>query len=544
MLIKFCGIAGTIIFLFGFITALLVGDFSSDHWPNPILMGHMIFGLIVLLIWLFGYGVSNVGSAGEALKGRGARYGVNAVLYSLVFVGFVIVINWFVYRYDQRWDLTENRVFSLSSQSAEILQGLKKPLKLVAFKGVTLVDEITLKDLLALYKSGAPTLIDTKLVDVRAKPYSIEQYEIKQGNVIYLEYGEGDKKAVSRINEASEQAVTNAIVKLVRGESKKIYYVEGHDEPDLTSEEPNGTKNLADAIGDEHLIVESIFLAQKGSIPDDAAAVILCSPKQALRAEEKEALIKYVDQGGRLLLMTDPRTTSDIKDIAAHFQIEVGDNVVLDQIQMPFSAPSIGAQLYVQDFTAHPITKDLKSRNKVGFNIVSSVRAIGKTGASETWTELMKSGARSWAETDLAKLFEQEEASATFDPKADLPGPVSLAVAYEKKIAEDPAKADEKKDDATKFQKLGRVVVVGDSDWTLNVFISQFPSNRDVVLRAINWLAGQEGGVSIAKKFMRASKDPMSSEDFNYLLASSFILPELFLIFGMFIWWRRRASGA
>jgi len=538
MWIRFSGIAGLVIFLFGFIAAFLVQSFSQ-----PLLLLHMILGVVLLGVWVFGYGFSNLEQAGEVLRGRTTRFGANAVLYTVVFLAFLIIINWFAHKYDRHWDLTENGVFSLSEQSVSVLKSLKKPLKIVAFKGVSQDDEVTIKELLDLYKYNAPSLIETKVVDARTKPHLLDQYEMKQGNVVYLEYGEGEKKGVSRVNEANEQALTNAIIKLARGEAKKVYYVVGHNEPDLTSDAAPDVKNLAQAISDEHLTVEPILLAEKPVIPEDAAAVILASPKKPFLKEEKETLIKYGDEGGRLLLMTDPRTTSDVKDIAAHFEIEVGDNVVIDQIQRLFAAPALGAQPVIRDYTPHFITRNLKARDVTVFNIASTVKALGKSGANSNWTELMKTGASAWGETDLNRLFDEENPSSTFDRATDLAGPVPMAVAFEKKFEDPTANKDEKKTDDAKFKKITRIVVFGDTDWILNANIAVY-SNRDFFLSALNWVVGEEGGVSIGKKSIRRSDALMTQEDFLFLLASSFLIPEFILILGLFIWWRRKTIGA
>ena len=71
-------------------------------------------------------------------------------------------------------------------------------------------------------------------------------------------------KAVSRIDEANENAVTNAIIKLQRGEAKKIYYVTGHEEPNLKSMHPEGLGRLAEAIANEHLTIDELLLGQAG----------------------------------------------------------------------------------------------------------------------------------------------------------------------------------------------------------------------------------------------------------------------------------------
>jgi hypothetical protein len=64
--------------------------------------------------------------------------------------------------------------------------------------------------------------------------------------------------------------------------------------------------------------------------------------------------------------------------------------------------------------------------------------------------------------------------------------------------------------------------------------------NRDLVLNAVNWATGEEGGVAIGPKNIRASVAPIPAATFNIILALSFLGPEVILLLGLFIWWRRR----
>jgi len=395
MWIRFSGLLGLVIFLFGFIASFLVQQFNQ-----PLLMAHMALGLLLIAVWFFGYGLKNINQAGDVLKGRSSRFGANALLYSIVFIGFLAVINYLAHQHNLRWDLTESRVYSLSQQSETALKNINKPLKIVAFKGISQIDEFALKDLLDLYKYSN-SKIAVEMIDARSKPHLLDRYEMKPGNQVYLEYGEGEKKGVSHINEVSEEAITNAVIKLARGEAKRVYYVEGHGEPDITSDAPQGLKSFAEAVGDEHLLIENIILAQKPVVPENAAAVVLISPKKPLLPEEKNTLIQYVEGGGRLLLFADPRAANDVRDLAAHFNIDIGNNVVIDQIQRMFAAPALGAQPIVRDYAQHPITKNLKARDITVFNIASSVKAGGQKKAGAVYSELAKTGPQAWGETDF-----------------------------------------------------------------------------------------------------------------------------------------------
>jgi ABC-type uncharacterized transport system involved in gliding motility auxiliary subunit len=86
---------------------------------------------------------------------------------------------------------------------------------------------------------------------------------------------------------------------------------------------------------------------------------------------------------------------------------------------------------------------------------------------------------------------------------------------------------------------MARVVVFGDATWIENGNLSAM-GNRDLILNSINWIMGEEGGVAIGPKSIRASVAPIPQSTFNVILAFSFLGPEIILLFGLFIWWRRR----
>lgn len=538
---RFTGILGLVLFLFG-----LGGGLVLESFTQPLMLAHLFAGAILLVAWFFLVGVRAAGQAGAVVRGRTVRYGTNAILYSVVFIGLLSVLNWWVNRHDKRWDLTEAGVYSLSPQSISVVQGLKRPLKIVGVGDTQGVDDSQMKELFDLYAYHNAKLVKTEVISPRTKPQLIDTYGIKPGNLVYLEYGEGEAKGVSRINDFSEEAITNALLKLTRGEAKKVYYVSGHDEPSISRDGLQGLKLFAEGISDEHLKVESILLSKFAAVPDDAAAVILASPKKALLQQERDMLKAYVDKGGRLLMFHDPRTTSDVKDLAAQFGIQVGEDVIIDQVQRLFDAPALGAQPVITTFDSHPIAKSFSPETVVILNIASSVKASGQADATTSYSELAKTGPAAWGEKNLNLVFDAQEPTATLD-KDDIAGPVPVAVAYEKRLNAKPeGEADsdkEEKKGGDEFDKVARVVVFGDSDFIQNQNIRVY-NNRDFALNALNWLVGEEGGLSIRAKSMRASVAPIPRETFMLILASSFVLPELLLILGLFIWWKRRSVDA
>ena len=112
----------------------------------------------------------------------------------------------------------------------------------------------------------------------------------------------------------------------------------------------------------------------------------------------------------------------------------------------------------------------------------------------------------------------------------DKKGPVSIGVAVSanlKKIGVD------KNGDA-------KIVALGTAQFANNRFINIY-FNRDLFLNVTNWLVGQEELISIRARSIRSSRLQLTENEGTLVFYLSFlILPEILLIIGVSVWWKRR----
>ena len=534
--LEFFGLVGLVVFLFGVGAGLVVGSFTL--W---MVLFHVFLGVVLVVVWFLFSGVRNMAAAQQVITGRTVRYGLHASLASALFLGILVFANWYVHKYDRRWDLTNEGVFSLSPQSIGIIQKLQKPLKLAYFIAGQQADPTRARELFDLYQYTNSDKVTTEIVDPQTKPHLVDSYEMTPGNLVYVGYGEGDNRAVMRLAEATEEAITNAVIKLSRGESKKIYFVQGHGEVDTQDAEPTGGKDLAAALGDEHFTVETITLSTQTSIPDDAAAVFLLAPKKALLPQEKEMLKKYAESAGRLELASDPMGSQDVRELAEGFGIEILNNAIVDPQQRIMTGPVLSFEPIVMEYGYHPITKGFTNRNLTVFRLASSVKSKSNPPTGVSYVDLAKTSRFAWGEMNLAAAFDQTNPSAEKGDD-DQAGPVALAVAYEKKLEEPAAAGTENTAGEASFKKVSRVVVFGDSDFLTNQMLGVY-FNRDLILNTVNWLSGEEGGITVRPKSLTASRAPIPSSVYTQILAASLIIPELLLLFGLWVWWGRRTRA-
>ena len=96
--------------------------------------------------------------------------------------------------------------------------------------------------------------VSTDYVDPDKKPALASQNQIQQYGTILFAY----KGRTERVTSDAEQDITTGIIKVVQGQTKKVYFTKGHGEKDTASAERDGYKSIADGLGRDNYSVESV----------------------------------------------------------------------------------------------------------------------------------------------------------------------------------------------------------------------------------------------------------------------------------------------
>jgi ABC-type uncharacterized transport system involved in gliding motility auxiliary subunit len=508
---------------------------------SPIATGdelYWIFGNLVAGVVLLGVAfVPNWGTLRERMRSgearRAGKYGTSAILSTALAIAILWTLAFLASGHPKKWDWSEAGVHTLSEQSKNVLGSLSQDVEVTALVGA--LDAPPIRDLLDRYAYQSPRFKVT-YADPNSRPDLVEKFGITPekltGGVVHVALG---NESVD-VDEFTEEKVTNALVKLTRTGKKTVYVLEGHGERATAGEgatDREGFTQAVESLKNENYSVEKLLLASKGEVPADANVVIVPGPSRPMLPEESKALEAYLAKGGALLVMVDPNTKSDLPQKLATWGVAVGNDVVVDprlgifgRAAMPFAA----------QYPTHAITKGI--REPTLFNLVSSVSA--EPDAKGRFTEIVRTGDESWAESDLARLFADGQVERG---EGDRPGPVSVAVAGEPAVPGAPPPPAEGSD-AAKDAKKPRLVVFGDSDFASNEFIDAY-RNRDLFVNSVNWLLGDVESIAIRPNRSRASRMQLATEEFLRLrFLSLFVLPELIAFAGTFAWWsRRRAPG-
>src|SRR5271163_3923642 len=107
------GILGLVLLSFGLVDYFISTGFRLFVWVN------LVCGIFAIVLWI----TSSRSELSSIATGRSARYGANAVIYSVAFIGLLIAINYISTLHHARLDLTTEKVYSLSSESINMVKG-------------------------------------------------------------------------------------------------------------------------------------------------------------------------------------------------------------------------------------------------------------------------------------------------------------------------------------------------------------------------------------------------------------------------------------
>jgi ABC-type uncharacterized transport system involved in gliding motility auxiliary subunit len=213
------GIIGLVLLIFGIIDYFIASGFRLFVFIN------LAAGVFALVLWAT---TSSRESLGAAIGSRTTRYGANAVIYSLAFIALVVAINYLADKHDRRFDATQEKVFSISSQSMNVVKNLNKPLKLYGFfQGG---QDQKAKDLYDAYAYASPK-VTYEMVDPDRHPELAERYKVTVMGTTRVQYGDQPSDG-SNVTELSEENLTNAIIKVSKGTRKVVDFLDGEGEPD------------------------------------------------------------------------------------------------------------------------------------------------------------------------------------------------------------------------------------------------------------------------------------------------------------------------
>jgi len=453
------------------------------------------------------------------LKARQTKYAVYATVYILIVIAAVAVANILADRYNKSFDATSNKRYSLSDQTAKIVKGLKQDATITYFDQSTRFREG--KDILDQY-ANLSRKVRVEYVDPDKNPQLAREAGIRSLGTAVVQIGAKKEEAKSM----TEEGITGAFIRDLKSNTRTVCFVTGSGEHQPDDRDREGLSGFKDLLTKDNYESKAIDLLQKAEVPTDCTTLVVAGPTRNYEQPEVDAIKKYVEDGGRALLMLDPPLKLGRSEIADNdaltnllqsWGVTLSKDLILDLNPIGQLA-GLGPQVaLVTSYSSQPIVNEMKG-TATGFPLSRSMEI--KNADKTSVQKLFDSSNSSLATNNLSS------AEVNINDPKNKKGPLTIAAAGTYNTG--------------KENSQGRFVVVGSSSWVANRFIN-FNGNNDLALNAINWLASDEDLISIRPKQQEDRRITMTRAQLNMVrLTSQFVLPLVVVVAGVGVWWKRR----
>lgn len=466
---------------------------------------------------------------------RKIKYQANLYTNILIIVGILIVVNILASFFFHRFDLTQNKNYSLSSSSKDILKSLDDLVTVKVYFSKDLPPNLVnlrqdVSDVLDEYKNYGKNNLKIEYVDPQANQkteqavlalgipklqfnvYQKEKLQVVSGYLgVVLFYG-NKKEIIPEVVDTKnlEYDLTSLIKKLTEVKENKIALASGNDELNPTQD----ITFLNQFLGQQY-DVSQFDLSQNKTISPDIKTLILIGPTKIFTDKEKFILDQFLMGGGSILLayngvsvdqnLQTGKNDLGLADQFENYGIKLNSDLVLDESSEIASFNTDSGPFLIQYPFWIKMTKAGLDQNSVVTNKLqslvlpwtSSLETIKDKAGGNEIQELAKTTNKSWVVSDNYNLNPQQQ----FNPTNQKPYLVAAAVfgKFNSFFAGKPlpegmtGQAVEKTDNA-------RLAVIGNAQFIRDGFVQQFKDNLIFFLNIVDNLTLSQDLISIRAK--------------------------------------------
>lgn len=465
------------------------------------------------------------------------RNGSYSTLLIVIFVAIVVVINMIVGKLPSKYtqiDISDQQLYSIGDETKKVLNNLDKDVTIYQIAQSGSEDE-TISNLLQKYADESKH-VKVELKDPVVSPKFVSEYTSDQVSSNSLIVVCGDRNKVVNYNDMYESTmdyntysyqttgfdgegqITSAIAYVTTENLPVLYTLEGHGEKELDS-------TIKEDIEKANMEVKTLNLISEGSVPDDAACLLIDSPSSDISEDEKTALLDYLENGGKAMVFSD-YTESTLTNFAAvleNYGVKAADGIVFEGdnqhygMQMPYYLlPTVNS------------TDASSETASSGYYIImpyaQGIQKLDDVRDTVTVEDILTTSDSAYSKTNLqSETLEKED--------GDVEGPFALGVSIKEDVG-----------DGKKTQ-----IIYYSSSYIMDSQMNQLVSggNEKLVTESLNSMVSTEETttVSIPSKSLEVSYLTISDYDASFWkICTIGLIPGIFLVAGFVIWFKRRKA--
>ena len=473
------------------------------------------------------------------------------LLIVLALICAFIGLNYWVKKLDlPEIDVTSNKIYTLSDESKQALQGLDQNIKIYVF-GID--EDSSVVGLIKQYCDANSERISYEMLSNESNMEKVQEFDLQDGySIVIIESGQS-RKLIDASTEFSsydyvtyqsvdttEQVLTNSILSLSTENKPKVYFVQGHNEYSLKTD---GSKSelgvLSTYLINEAYEVSTIDLMTTGAVPEDCDVLAIMSPSTDFMENEAQAVIDYINKGGNLLITRDvlnkDSQLTNFQKILDLYGVSIENGYAVEK--------DINSAVASYPFIFKPVVSETSKITSSIFSDSYLVLAYAEklnflpeeqlNALNVTYEELISTSDLAVYVTNLA---------------ADLQSALSGAQSGKILIAAEVTKTISEADTENPVQS--KLIISGTGSFMTDYVVSQLDqqlpisykgSNKDFGINAISELADKKNSLTIRKEMSGTSYSFTATVKQNAIvLAIIFVIPVLIILLGIIIWRLRR----
>ncbi len=437
---------------------------------------------------------------------------LESLLFHLLLIVAAGLIAWLSLRYDAQWDWSAGARNTLSTTSQQMLARLDSPLRVTSFAPENPLLRQGIREIIQRYQRYKPD-VELIFVNPERHPEQVRQLGITLSGELLLEY-EGRSETLRQI---SEQALSNAIQRLVQQQVHWLVPIIGHGERSLAGAANFDLGDFGNELKRKGFQLQPLDIVTAAEIPGNTGLLIIASPRIAYLPSEIEQISDFVAQGGNLLWLTDPDAQHGLESLAKELGVQFLPGTIVDANarSLKIEDPAVAI---VPKYPQHPVTQGFEL-----LTIYPHAAAIRITHSQWQAMPLLTTLPRTWNETGPIKGEVSRDHSL-----GEEAGPLHIGVALTREIAGKNAMHQQ------------RILVIGDGDFLSNAYLGN-GGNLNLGLNLIRWLTREDRLLNIPAKTapdlsLNLSHTATLIIGFGFLA----VLPLGLMITGATIGWRRR----
>ena len=356
------------------------------------------------------------------------KYGGNTLAVVAIIFGILVLINFLSTRRFIRADLTEDKRYTISKATKNVLGSLDDIVTITAYFSTNPAEVAqirrSIRDVLDEYNAFSKKLQidfvnpadfnDGQKQELRFKGIPEVQINVVKkdkaeiANVymgISIGYsGKEEILPVVRSTANLEYELTSTILKVTTKEAKTVGFLTGHGEFDINAQNYQQFRQLLDKNAQGQYNLTSVSLQDGKAVEDTVATLVIAGVTQPLTEREKYELDQFIMRGGRAIFLVDPiqlqpgtlqaaPLSTGLNDLLEHYGAKLGNNLLLDRrfhdtarFQQGFMTVIQPYPYFVKimkpNFSAeHSITNQLEA---VTLPWTSSLEIVAKEGIAAT----------------------------------------------------------------------------------------------------------------------------------------------------------------